>query len=58
MGALGARASGLHPNFPPMPEAPGWHSRGYLPHYDDGVSLQAVTYRLADALPAEAVGKL
>lgn len=29
-----------------------WSSRGYLPHYDDGMRLQMVTYRLADALPA------
>ncbi|MEI6862115.1 MAG: transposase [Verrucomicrobiota bacterium] len=41
-----------------MPEAPGWHSRGFLPHYDDGAYLQAITYRLADALPAEVVAKL
>jgi hypothetical protein len=29
----------------------GWHSRGYLPHYDGAKSLQMITYRLADALP-------
>ena len=31
----------------------GWHSRGYLPHYDDDETTQFVTFRLADALPAE-----
>jgi len=36
----------------------GWSSRGYLPHYDDGMSLQCVTYRLADALPSEVVVRL
>ena len=36
----------------------GWYSRGYLPHFDDGTSLQAVTYRLADALPAKVIAKL
>jgi putative transposase len=36
----------------------GWYSRGYLPHFDDGRSLQAVTYRLADALPAQVIAKL
>lgn len=41
-----------------MLEPPGWHSRGYLPHFDDGRSLQAVTYRLADALPIAVVAKL
>jgi REP element-mobilizing transposase RayT len=33
----------------------GWTSRGRLPHYDaDGVT-QMITYRLADALPREAI---
>jgi putative DNA methylase len=29
----------------------GWHSRGYLPHFDGGAIPQAVTFRLADSLP-------
>ena len=29
----------------------GWHSRGYLPHFDSAETLQFVTYRLADSLP-------
>jgi hypothetical protein len=34
----------------------GWHSRGYLPHFDAGHRLpQTVTFRLADSLPAEVV---
>ncbi len=36
----------------------GWHSRGYLPHFDDGVSLQCVTYRLSDALPSHVLARL
>ena len=36
----------------------GWHLRGYLPHYDDGRSIQSITYRLIDSLPAEVVIKL
>jgi len=28
-----------------------WHSRGYLPHFDDDHITQFVTYRLADTLP-------
>jgi len=31
----------------------GWRSRGYLPHFDAPGVRQSVTYRLADALPAE-----
>src|SRR5512136_320786 len=30
----------------------GWYTRGYLPHYDKPGTLQMVTFRLADAMPA------
>jgi REP element-mobilizing transposase RayT len=30
----------------------GWHSRGYLPHFDAPGVRQMITYRLHDALPA------
>jgi REP element-mobilizing transposase RayT len=30
----------------------GWYSRGYLPHRDHPGLLQAITYHLADSLPA------
>jgi hypothetical protein len=34
----------------------GWHSRGYLPHFDSGAEHpQLVTFRLADSLPSEVV---
>ncbi len=29
----------------------GWHSRGYLPHFDDPTLIQTVTFRLVDSLP-------
>src|SRR6267142_1989844 len=29
----------------------GWHSRGYLPHFDAAEITQSVTFRLADSLP-------
>ena len=38
----------------------GWHSRGYLPHFDFAETVQFVTFRLADSLPrsvAEALAK-
>jgi REP element-mobilizing transposase RayT len=39
--------------------APGpWHSRGYLPHFDQPGLVQAITFRLADALPAAVVAAL
>lgn len=30
----------------------GWYTRGYLPHYDKPGTIQMVTFRLADAMPA------
>ncbi len=33
--------------------APGWYSRGYLPHRDRKGLLQTITFRLADSLPQE-----
>jgi putative transposase len=30
----------------------GWTTRGYLPHYDKPGTVQMVTFRLADAMPA------
>ncbi|HEU5080500.1 MAG TPA: transposase [Opitutaceae bacterium] len=41
-----------------MREFGEWSSRGYLPHYNDDVVLQAVTYRLVDSLPMEVVLKI
>jgi REP element-mobilizing transposase RayT len=38
----------------------GWHSRGYLPHFDSAETLQFVTFRLFDSLPravAESLAK-
>ncbi|HEY9871631.1 MAG TPA: transposase [Candidatus Obscuribacterales bacterium] len=31
----------------------GWHSRGFLPHFDGGPIAQSVTFRLVDSFPAE-----
>jgi REP element-mobilizing transposase RayT len=31
----------------------GWHSRGYVPHFDVSGLYQAITYRLGDSLPKE-----
>ena len=28
-----------------------WHSRGYLPHFDNPACIQGITFRLADSLP-------
>ena len=29
----------------------GWHSRGYIPHFDGGEIPQMITFRLADSFP-------
>jgi putative transposase len=36
----------------------GWHSRGYLPHFDSPETLQFVTFRLFDSLPAHVLEQL
>lgn len=36
----------------------GWHSRGYLPHFDSPEIIQFVTFRLTDSLPAEAIERM
>jgi hypothetical protein len=34
-----------------MDQSKGWHSRGYVPHFDSPETIQFVTFRLADSLP-------
>ncbi len=36
----------------PLQPFRGWHSRGYLPHYDAPGVIQMLTFRLDDAMPA------
>jgi putative transposase len=36
----------------------GWHSRGYLPHFDSMDTVQFVTFRLADSLPEQALERI
>jgi REP element-mobilizing transposase RayT len=36
---------------PPM----GWHSRGYLPHFDAPGQIQALTFRLIDSVPKKVI---
>lgn len=35
----------------------GWHSRGYLPHFDGGELTQFVTFHLGDSLPQKVLEK-
>ena len=35
----------------------GWHSRGYLPHFDGRGVIQTITFRLHDSLPQKIVKK-
>jgi REP element-mobilizing transposase RayT len=39
-------------------EPRGWHSRGYIPHFDSNDVIQHVTFHLADSLPKKAVEQL
>jgi hypothetical protein len=36
----------------------GWHSRGYLPHFDGGSVPQTVCFRLADSIPSDRLESL
>ena len=36
----------------------GWHSRGYLPHFDGGELAQFITFRLNDSLPRNLLVRL
>lgn len=46
------------PRDPRNLEPRGWHSRGYLPHFDSNEVIQHVTFHLADSLPKETVARL
>jgi REP element-mobilizing transposase RayT len=48
--SLGTRASR-------PPHASPWRSRGYLPHFDVPNLVQAITFRLADSVPAQIIAK-
>ena len=37
---------------------PYWHSRGYLPHYENPIAIQHVTFHLADSLPKAALERM
>jgi putative transposase len=37
---------------------PGWHSRGYLPHFERAELIQHVTFHLADSMAKDAVERM
>jgi REP element-mobilizing transposase RayT len=39
------------PNVPSPQPHRGWHSRGYLPHWDHPGIIQSLNFRLGDAMP-------
>ena len=39
-------------------ESPGWHNRGYLPHFESAEFAQHVTFHLADSLPQNVLKQL
>lgn len=45
--------------MPSVPEGPrGWHSRGYMPHFDSTDVVQHVTFHLADSLPRDVLERI
>ena len=58
-GIAGLCTRSLSPTASAEPRVPrGWHSRGYLPHFDSNEVIQHVTFHLADSLPKEVVAQL
>lgn len=53
--AVERRASCPHPHELPATRNEAWRSRGYLPHFDQPGTVQFLTFRLADAVPADTV---
>ncbi len=53
--ALGTEPSETRRN---QPVHKGWHSRGYLPHFDAPGLVQHLTYHLADSLPRQALDRM
>lgn len=51
MKAIRFKVQDTFPSPQTHPSLEGWHSRGYLPHFDINGIYQAITYRLADSLP-------
>lgn len=52
------RVPSAEPRVPGGAEPRGWHSRGYLPHFDSNDVIQHVTFHLADSLPKATVDRL
>ena len=48
----------VNPGSAGVPPAKGWYSRSYLPHLDVPGLIQAITFRLADSLPAEVLARI
>ena len=44
-------------HMPPDHPHKGWHNRGYLPHLDCPGLIQAITFRLADAVPKKVIDR-
>ena len=58
MALPGLSCASLLDNLPLiMSDHLGWYSRDYLPHFDRPGLLQAITFRLADALPTEVLAR-
>lgn len=54
-GGQDVRAPGSAGVPPARIDSRGWHSRGYLPHFDSSEVVQSITFRLVDSLPVSVV---
>ena len=54
-GGITAREERPHPGARASRPHKAWHDRGYLPHFDEAGTVQFLTFRLVDAVPAAMV---
>jgi len=52
------KTSRVQTNVPSPAPHLGWHSRGYIPHWDHPGMIQAITFRLADSLPIHVLERM
>lgn len=59
MSAQARKHTMVNYNFQPRDEKSdfGWHSRGYIPHFDGGQVTQFITFRLYDSMPQDLLSK-
>jgi putative DNA methylase len=58
MAGMPDRIKKRYVRIPKLNENAYWHSRGYLPHFENFESIQSLTFRLGDAVPDHVAERL